>query len=57
MTTALEFERNHHRVLIGSQGPLFQKDLEVIYVAGREVFSSGDDHRQVADAPGNNTVN
>lgn len=57
MTTALEFERNHHGVLIGSQGPLFQKDLEVIYVAGSEVFSSGDDHRQVADAPGNSTVN
>lgn len=56
MTTVLELEGNHHGVLVGSQDPLFPKELEVIYVAGGEVFSSGDDHGQVADVPENNTV-
>lgn len=58
MTTVLELEGNHHGVLIGSQGPFFPKDLEVIYVAGSEsqLFDSGDNHWQVANAPGNITV-
>ena len=56
MTTVLELEGNHHGVLVGSQNPLFPKDLEVIDVAGGEFFSSADDHGQVADVPENNTV-
>ena len=45
MSTVLELEGKHHGVLIDLQGPLFPKDLEVIYVAGggSQVFISGDD--------------